>query len=409
MRMIKISSGINKFSKLHYRFPIQWGYVLLLCLSLKRESFVMATIDGDNDSESDGEFTSLFKERDECDEVFSFDSIEVLLSSSNQSTSYKRLLQGERAFLPSKNADKDSSLLFQEVADAISNTDGSKPKPATHIFNYLPTETASNASAQSIFTQNIPKDIDLFSNSTVPSSVINQTETIVRFQYTYSHEHVITSNFYIPWDISDRMDDPILRKCLAFIGMCVLPWYWMGFATKTILISSVIPLEDSDIPYWQTLYDNILAEFMFVHHLNFRVQIKLDSDKSAHKYEPKATKNAGPFPRDSNDCSAILLPLGGGKDSIVAWYIMIQQALNPHIVYVSDNSDPFIYNGNLQHLIKLMDNHVKELSVYVPHHDFHCDTFERYARSFYRPCGHPWAALVFFDTVLVRLLTDLYF
>ena len=39
----------------------------------------------------------------------------------------------------------------------------------------------------------------------------------------------------------------------------------------------------------------------------------------------------------------------------------------------------------------------------VVRHEFSSDVFERYAKSYYHPCGHPWAALVLFDAVLVTI------
>ena len=59
---------------------------------------------------------------------------------------------------------------------------------------------------------------------------------------------------------------------------------------------------------------------------------------------------------------------------------------------------------NIIMIMIILTLYARLLYLFVPlvKHVFTNPLFEQRARSYLKPCGHPWAALVMFDSVLVR-------
>lgn len=82
----------------------------------------------------------------------------------------------------------------------------------------------------------------------------------------------------------------------------------------------------------------------------------------------------------------------------------------PLSVYVSDGMFEFSLNYRLPAIIDTMASLTNNESskdanaaVIVVKHEFIDENFRRLSRSYLEPCGHPWAAVVLFDTLLVRI------
>lgn len=103
----------------------------------------------------------------------------------------------------------------------------------------------------------------------------------------------------------------------------------------------------------------------------------------------------------------------GGKDSLVVWQQILSQGHIPILLYCCDTLYEYEANNRIQTLINLTSkshnsdsqkghNSDPSSPVYIIRHDFKCDVFDKYVLSYLYPCGHPWAALVLFDSLLVR-------
>lgn len=231
---------------------------------------------------------------------------------------------------------------------------------------------------------------------------IPSNETTVTFHFNFANDVQIFSHLYLEGVISSDCDD-IIRS----IGMCVLCWFYMGFATKKLVIRRAVALNSAQIPFWLELYDNVLREFMFVHHLLWKLDIVFE-ESTTNELQNDIKFNE--FLNTTKDSSTILLPLGGGKDSLVAWNLFMKSAdvdatgntcPNPALLYVTDTRYEYESNSKLQKLVEIIQSHHIGTKLHIVRHNFHCDDFESYAKSFCKPCGHPWAALVLFDALLV--------
>eukprot|EP01034_Spumella_vulgaris_P022051 gene22051-28146_t len=92
----------------------------------------------------------------------------------------------------------------------------------------------------------------------------------------------------------------------------------------------------------------------------------------------------------------------GGKDSLVAWHLATQLGMLPHLMYVADGMHEYSDSWRLNAVVR-----ETECPFQLVRHNFSDDNFRKHCRSYLEPCGHPWAALVLFDAVLVCCLNGI--
>lgn len=135
---------------------------------------------------------------------------------------------------------------------------------------------------------------------------------------------------------------------LLSIGLTVLPWIWMGFVTKTIIIKSTVHLNMLTLDmqsFWNNLYNSTLIEFIYLHrHIGGVVDI-LPFQLNFEDYDESVVVSNDNYSMDESLESSVLLPIGGGKDSLVAWYLTSHQSnTQPSLLYVADGL--YEYEGN---------------------------------------------------------------
>lgn len=89
----------------------------------------------------------------------------------------------------------------------------------------------------------------------------------------------------------------------------------------------------------------------------------------------------------------------GGKDSLVVWNNIQQQGKIPILLYVADGFAEYESNWRLQAIV-----HESKSTCYLIKHDFRDPHFIDLCKSSCDPNGHPWAALVLFDGLLLASL-----
>lgn len=184
-------------------------------------------------------------------------------------------------------------------------------------------ESDDETDMEMLFKSSDPEDeIFYFKSISVFNPAEDQTgvSSEVRFEYSLSNKTNIVSHLVIASKLSaDSL--PIL----ACIGMCILPWYWMGYATKRIVVEAVT-LSSADITFWQYLYDNVLLEFKYVNKIDFSISISstesttesVQSTFSPARSLPNevfANELESPEIHISDTSNRILCPLGGSLHS----------------------------------------------------------------------------------------------
>lgn len=127
-------------------------------------------------------------------------------------------------------------------------------------------------------------------------------KTLVTFSFSSNDRKEITSSMIIGDHISQQH-----FEALFAIGMCVLPWYWMKFGCERIIIRSHLCLSEEMLEFWQTLYSNVLLEFLFLNKMSECPKLFLSGDK-----RDNILQSAEP----TFQCRGpILVPIGGKDNS----------------------------------------------------------------------------------------------
>lgn len=125
----------------------------------------------------------------------------------------------------------------------------------------------------------------------------------IRFEYStdagHRFTHVLTHSF--PPD--SKLE--ALAPSLFALGMAEIPGYWKALLAPKIVVRAGA-LSPEQVVFWEDLYLKGLGEFFYVNTIDFRGVLSVRSDPTAPTISPSVELASG-----------ILVPLGGGKDSLV--------------------------------------------------------------------------------------------
>lgn len=159
------------------------------------------------------------------------------------------------------------------------------------------------------------------------------TKDFVRVSYDFSIDEkiIFAPEFKIPitpllvnFSEDEFIESDIIRNLLFNIGLIELISYWKAACPKEILIMPY-KLTDEQIDWWKHLYFNGLGEFFYTNNIqeniNDFVNIKCDENAPILKPYSYTTDNT------------IIVPVGGGKDSVVSLeLIKTQYQIVPFII-----------------------------------------------------------------------------
>ena len=173
----------------------------------------------------------------------------------------------------------------------------------------------------------------------------------VIFEYSLSHEIYFRSKLVL----NQAIDSDKHSSILFAIGMCSLTWYWMGFATKRIVIEDSVyahfHISTEVISFWTQFYCNVLLEFIFLNRMN-AADITIETSSPLSNNTPLVPE----LRDDICDPNKILLPLGGGKDSLVSWHMAVENGFEPTLMYVTDGLFEYDLSWRLQAIVKQCNN-----------------------------------------------------
>ena len=121
----------------------------------------------------------------------------------------------------------------------------------------------------------------------------------------FSPSAVVPTRRFLSFDQQEALLD-----CLVFhIGMAELVSYWKCFCPPTVRILCG-SLDDAQVAFWKKLYFNGLGEFFYTNGIRTTLDdfMTIISEGSAHAFQPLS---------DNLVDNAYLVPVGGGKDSVV--------------------------------------------------------------------------------------------
>eukprot|EP01031_Cornospumella_fuschlensis_P026776 gene26776-32354_t len=191
-----------------------------------------------------------------------------------------------------------------------------------------------------------------FANIDVDVSIQTGVQVVFHFTYNYlDDDPLVFKSKLVIEHIQLKLDIEAYRVLFS-IGMCVLPWIWMGFATRRIVISRAVAqlaeLSDDMLVYWREVYAHILAEFVYVNRLEFD-EVDLQFEPYVKGTEERDIIVAGSLSPQVLDFS-VLVPLGGGKDSLVVWR-NAQPLGRTLLVYVGDGLEEYGRSPHLERIV----------------------------------------------------------
>lgn len=146
-------------------------------------------------------------------------------------------------------------------------------------------------------------------NPTIVKSAIMlySFENRVKFESILVLDGVQRSHLSLP------LTDQALQRLVLDVALCVLPWYWMGFGCRRVLLrASAGRLCQQECDFWSDLYSNVLLEYMYIHKERIKVrslQLEAEDLCEGHDSDVEADDaiNGG-----MRECDAgPLIPLGG--------------------------------------------------------------------------------------------------
>lgn len=68
-------------------------------------------------------------------------------------------------------------------------------------------------------------------------------------------------------DVGSAAQEVAIRNALVHIGLCILPWYWMGFNCRHLRVEAAY-LAPEQARFWEDFYQDVLSEFLYLHGLD---------------------------------------------------------------------------------------------------------------------------------------------
>ncbi|RLN97537.1 hypothetical protein BBJ28_00006680 [Nothophytophthora sp. Chile5] len=153
------------------------------------------------------------------------------------------------------------------------------------------------------------------------------------------------------------------------------------------------------VHFWEEFYQNVLSEFLYLH--------GLDRDRLYIHVAAPSSDALPPLPDrqlESQGKAKILVPLGGGKDSLVVYQLLASSDTACAWLHVGDRPQEFERSWRFREILE-MTQHRTANSAFRFEHDMDDVIWAReVGGTRYQPAGHPWAALVAFDSVLAAIL-----
>ena len=154
-----------------------------------------------------------------------------------------------------------------------------------------------------------------------------ETGTVLHLEYVFSIDG-IDGQFRPTWEIpcktelsqkpgakrlySPLEDDPAFWRLVFSLGMAELVSYWKIACPPNVKLSDILTDKEQE-DWWKRLYFGGLGEFFYRN----GIETDFDSFMQFEYEDPPYYENLPDQPAQRTDLSGFLIPVGGGKDSIV--------------------------------------------------------------------------------------------
>ncbi|AKM84222.1 TPA: UDP-N-acetylmuramoyl-L-alanine--D-glutamate ligase [Candidatus Campbellbacteria bacterium] len=181
-----------------------------------------------------------------------------------------------------------------------------------------------------------------------------------RIVFHYSFDDKIYFNPEIKIDLSKVKNTSKIASAVFNLGMAELPSFYKAYCSPKITIKAGY-LDKVQIKFWENLYEKGLGEFFYKNKIDFRNLINI-------KIDPKAPHLKIGGHRMSPKRESVLLPIGGGKDSIVSaeilrekgfdftWFAIEPNKATKQVIKTSKNNKKIFLGRDVQKNFKEITN-----------------------------------------------------
>lgn len=183
---------------------------------------------------------------------------------------------------------------------------------------------------------------------------IDKGKNKIIFCYSFDNELFFKPEIGI--DLSNVKNISNIKSAVFNLGMAELPSFYKAFCPPQIIIEAGY-LNKKQIKFWESLYKNGLGEFFYQNKINFKDLIKIKISPEAPRFE-NSIKIKG---------EKILLPIGGGKDSIVSaeilkekgfdftWFAIEPRIASRKVIAVSKNTKTIFLKSPKKNFKKIIE------------------------------------------------------
>ncbi len=122
-------------------------------------------------------------------------------------------------------------------------------------------------------------------------------------------------------------NSPLVQRLIFCIGMVELVSYWKAACPPHVIIEAG-PLRPQEIAWWRKLYYLGLGEFFYTN------GIQVSTDDFMHLEAPEHAPT-GPVAAAREKSSRTLIPIGGGKDSVVSLELLAGSRATNHLLFIN--------------------------------------------------------------------------
>ena len=196
-----------------------------------------------------------------------------------------------------------------------------------------------------------------------------------------------------PESAAAQVVDDRMERMIFSLGMVELVSYWKITCSPQVMVEAG-SLSEEQIRWWKELYYNGLGEFFYVNHID---TASLDNFMEIRCTAAEETVACEPSAEPLSHAPGVLVPIGGGKDSVVTLELLRQSGLplygyiiNPRGATVNTARVAGLDEAHLLSVKRTLDKNMLELN-----------------RQGYLNGHTPFSALVAFSSLLAAKLLNL--
>ena len=231
-------------------------------------------------------------------------------------------------------------------------------------------------------------EFDQFTYEGFSYALINN-ELRIRYDFNLGNKYFFhpEHSFLLPEDFNEnKLSDSLFRNIVFNMGMVELLSYWKAACPPKLIIEAS-GLSKAQIEWWKKLYLNGLGEFFYTN------GILPEDDFISIIADHEALFSLSQF---ETDLKKILVPIGGGKDSVVSL-----ELLKDHSKCI-----PFIINPRKASMDSAINAGFSENEIVCSKRTIDRELLELNTKGFLN--GHtPFSAMLAFTSVLLAYLYDI--